>query len=169
MHLVSKKGVTTFLDRFLQNAHLDAQRILRWYSYLLLLIPLLFWAMLAFNAGLSHRSLPSLINREGMISVGIIIATLDFVLGYYLWLSRGKVLTDQRNYHFFMLCQVLSQLLVGNLICTVLALFGLYQAKQLELSDKENMATRIVKIFAGCMLVIFIICSIALLLLLTRK
>lgn len=169
MQSTSKKRVTTLLDHFLQNAHLDASRILRLYTWVLIVIPLLFGMLLILNAGFSHQSVQALINKGAVTSVAVIIAILDFVLGYYLWLVRKSVLTDRRSYRFFMLCQVVSQLLVGNLLCGLLALLGLFQAKQRKLVSAPNLATRVVQIFASMMLIIFIICSIALILLITRK
>lgn len=169
MQSKSKGRMSGFLARFLRNAHLDAPRILRWYSYILFFVPLVFWAMLAFNAQLSKQSLFDIIRKQGTVSIAIIVTILDFLVGYYLWISRGKVLTDRKSYHFFMGCQAIGQLLVGNIICVILALFGMYQSKQLTLTVTNEKNNLIMNIVSVAMLVIFIICSIALILLGFRK
>lgn len=169
MWTISKAKFTSFLDRFLNGLHLDAKKILRWYSYLLFFIPLLMWAMLAFNGALMKTSIKTMLSKQANISIAVIIAIIDFVLGYYLWISREKVLTDRRSYHLFMGCQAISQLLVGNLLCLVLALFGMYQAKQLPTTVENEKKAKMMKMISITVMIVFIICFILMMLLELRK
>ncbi|WP_155833142.1 hypothetical protein [Lactobacillus hamsteri] len=167
--MATKAKFTSFLDRFLENAHLDAKRILKWYSYVLLVVPLLFWAMLAFNATFTHTSIQTMLTKEASISIAVIVAIVDFCLGYYLMISRKKVLTDRRSYHFFMGCQAIGQLLVGNIICLLLALFGMYQSKQLSTRVNDEKAAKMMNIISLTVMIVFILCFVFLMLLELRK
>lgn len=169
MWLATKAKFTSFLDRFLENAHLDAKRILKWYSYVLFIVPLLFWAMLAFNGAFTHTSIQTMLTKEATISIAVIVAIVDFCLGYYLMISRKKVLTDRRSYHFFMGCQAIGQLLVGNIICLLLALFGMYQAKQLPSKASDDKTSKMMNIISIIVMIVLIVCFVFLMLLELRK
>ena len=56
MWAISKRKVGNFIDRITESMHLDTKKILTWYSYVLFIAPLLFWAMIALRSGASGQS-----------------------------------------------------------------------------------------------------------------
>ncbi|CPS02835.1 Uncharacterised protein [Chlamydia trachomatis] len=111
MWAISKRKVGNFIDRITESMHLDTKKILTWYSYVLFIAPLLFWAMIA---------------------ISTIVAIVDFILGYYMLLNHKQFLINRQTYRFLMGSQMIAQLFVGNLLCVVLAILGFYRARALK-------------------------------------
>lgn len=131
MWAISKQKVANFIGRMTQSMHLDTKKILTWYSYILFIAPLLFWALIAMRSAASGQTLRMIIMKQPAVAIATIIAIVDFVLGYYLLLNKQKVLINRQTYRFVMVSQMLGQMLVGNLLCVVLAILGVYRAKAL--------------------------------------
>ena len=132
MWAISKRKVGDFIDRITENMHLNAKKILAWYSYVLFIAPLWFWAMIVLRSGASGQSIRMMIMKQPMIAISTIVAIVDFILGYYMLLNRKQFLVNRQTYRFLMVSQMISQLLVGNLLCVVLAILGCYKAKALK-------------------------------------
>ncbi len=145
MWAISKQKVGNFFSRILQSMHLDAQKIMKWYSYILFIAPLCFWALLAIQSGVSKVSIQSLIMKQPAIAIGTIIAIVDFVLGYYLLLNKKKFMVNRQTYRFFMVSQLLGQIVVGNLLCAILAALGMYRATALK-KTQDNVSPLIMAI-----------------------
>ncbi|WP_278390728.1 hypothetical protein [Lactobacillus acetotolerans] len=111
-----------------------------------------------------------MIKLNPMVSVAVITAFVDFLLGYYLWISKSAILLNKNSYRFFMICQAVSQLLVGNFVCLIFALFGIFQAKNLAVASETNSKKdNLMEIISVCILLLFIICFILLMLIEFRK
>ena len=80
----------------------------------------------------SGQSLRLIIMKQPAVAIGTIIAIVDFVLGYYLLLNRQKLLLNRQTYRFLMISQLIGQVFVGNLLCVILAILGMYKAKSLK-------------------------------------
>lgn len=132
MWAISKRKVSNFLGRMTQGMHLDTKKILTWYSYILFIALLLFWALIAMRSAASGQSLRLIIMKQPAVAIGTIIAIVDFVLGYYLLLNRQKLLLNRQTYRFLMISQLIGQVFVGNLLCVILAILGMYKAKSLK-------------------------------------
>lgn len=132
MWAISKRKVGNLIDRITESMHLDTKKILTWYSYVLFIAPLLFWAMIALRSGASGQSIRMMIMKQPMIAISTIVAIVDFILGYYMLLNHKQFLINRQTYRFLMGSQMIAQLFVGNLLCVVLAILGFYRARALK-------------------------------------
>lgn len=146
-----------------QSMHLDAKKIINWYSYILFIAPLLFWALIAMRSGASRESIQSIIMKQPVVAIGTIIAIIDFVLGYYLLLNKKKFMVNRQTYRFFMVSQLIGQIVVGNLLCAILAILGMYKATALK-KTQDNVNPVIIAIsiasaviLAGCLVLILLL------------
>lgn len=146
-----------------QSMHLDAKKIINWYSYILFIAPLLFWALIAMRSGASRESIQSIIMKQPVVAIGTIIAIVDFVLGYYLLLNKKKFMVNRQTYRFFMVSQLIGQIVVGNLLCAILAVLGMYKATVLK-KTQDNVNPVIIAIsiasaviLAGCLVLILLL------------
>lgn len=168
--MVVLNKISDFLNRFLRNTNLNAKRILRLYTYILFFIPLAFAALLYLRSAMTKQPFALMIKLNPMVSVAVITAFVDFLLGYYLWISKSAILLNKNSYRFFMICQAISQLLVGNFVCLIFALFGIFQAKNLAVASETNSKRdNLMEIISVCILLLFIICFILLMLIEFRK
>lgn len=146
-----------------QSMHLDAKKIINWYSYILFIAPLLFWALIAMRSGASRESIQSILSKQPVVAIGTIIAIVDFVLGYYLLLNKKKFMVNRQTYRFFMVSQLIGQIVVGNLLCAILAILGMYKATALK-KTQDNVNPVIIAIsiasaviLAGCLVLILLL------------
>ena len=146
-----------------QSMHLDAKKIISWYSYILSIAPLLFWALIAMRSGASRESIQSIIMKQSAVAIGTIIAIVDFVLGYYLLLNKKKFMVNRQTYRFFMVSQLIGQIVVGNLLCAVLAVLGMYKATALK-KTQDNVNPVIIAI--SIVSAVLLACCLVLILLL---
>lgn len=56
MWAISKQKVANFIGRMTQSMHLDTKKILTWYSYILFIAPILFWALIAMRSAASGQT-----------------------------------------------------------------------------------------------------------------
>ncbi|KRK44807.1 hypothetical protein FC63_GL000640 [Lactobacillus amylovorus DSM 20531] len=143
--------------------YLDAKKIINWYSYILFIAPLLFWALIAMRSGASRESIQSIIMKQPVVAIGTIIAIVDFVLGYYLLLNKKKFMVNRQTYRFFMVSQLIGQIVVGNLLCAILAVLGMYKATALK-KTQDNVNPVIIAIsiasaviLVGCLVLILLL------------
>lgn len=146
-----------------QSMYLDAKKIINWYSYILFIAPLLFWALIAMRSGASRESIQSIIMKQPVVAIGTIIAIVDFVLGYYLLLNKKKFMVNRQTYRFFMVSQLIGQIVVGNLLCAILAVLGMYKATALK-KTQDNVNPVIIAIsiasaviLVGCLVLILLL------------
>lgn len=146
-----------------QSMYLDAKKIINWYSYILFIAPLLFWALIVMRSGASRESIQSIIMKQPVVAIGTIIAIVDFVLGYYLLLNKKKFMVNRQTYRFFMVSQLIGQIVVGNLLCAILAVLGMYKATALK-KTQDNVNPVIIAIsiasaviLAGCLVLILLL------------
>lgn len=152
MWAVSKRKFSNLLDRIARTVHLDANRTIEWYSYILFLIPIALWLMIEMRILASKQSW-TVMFKQPAVAVGVIIAFVDLMTGYYLLLKEQEVLETYENYRFFMMWQAISQILVGNFLCFVMALIGIHEAKSLKNGQRDATVT-VVSIVSGLFLVI---------------
>lgn len=83
--------------------------------------------------------------KQPAVAIVTIIAIVDFVLGYYLLLNKKQFLINRQTYRFLMVSQLIGQILVGNLLCGVLAILGMYKAKTLK-KTQDNISPVVIAI-----------------------
>lgn len=143
-----------FFANLLQNYRLSAQRILRIYGVILMLIPIAFGLMVWLESQMQGASVTHLVRQEPVISISMVIAFSDFILGYYLLLKQRQVLASQKTFRFFMAWQCLGQLLMGNFVCAFLAFCGSYQARHINSTQKTNPELQGLTIMLTCLYLI---------------
>lgn len=163
MWAMSKHKIANFIGRVTENMRLDTKRILTLYSYILFIAPLLFWALIAMRGAAAGQSIRMIIMKQPAVAIATIIAIVDFMLGYYLLLNKQKVLVNRQTYRFLMVNQIIGQMFVGNLLCLILAILGMYRAKALKKTqDSVNPIVMSVSIasavlFIGCFVLILLL------------
>ncbi len=86
-----------------------------------------------------------MIMKQPAVAIATIAAIVDFVLGYYLMLNKKQFLVNCQTYRFLMVSQLIGQVLVGNLLCGVLAILGMYKAKTLK-KTQDNISPIVIAI-----------------------
>lgn len=150
--------MNNYMIRFLDKVHMDNNKILITYIYALFVIPLFFGTFILFEATVSKQSLTTILAKTPLIAIDVIMTFTDFILGYYIWLKKNNVLKDLSTYHFFMLCQVIGQIMVGNLFCAILAAAGVLRTRQARRNFKNG--NKIIRGASIAYLMIFFFCLI---------
>lgn len=161
--ILSKNILSNFLDKILRTLRLNAKKILKWYSIILLVAPLLYAAFLQLTVLKTKQPIAIMMSKQPMIAVSIIIAFIDFLLGYYCWIKNKEILSDSKGYRSFMICQMICQLLLGNIFCFVLGALGIHASSQLETSSNTrstvNSIVTLVStiLLGGCVILVYMI------------
>lgn len=155
--------LNNWIIKFLDKAHLNTSRILITYICALLLIPVFFSFFMILEVAITKSNVMTIM-KSPYVAVDVIIIITDFILGYYLWLKKDNFLYKNHNYRFFMTCQLIGQLLVGNLFCSILALFGLISLRSVKKGWQEN-SEWLIKVISIAFIFLFGICSAIIILL----
>lgn len=148
MWAISKQKVANFFGRVTRDLSLDTNKIISWYSYILFVAPLLFWALIGLRSAASRQSMRMIIVKQPAVAIGVIIAIVDFMLGYFLLLNKKKFLANRQTYRLLMVSQLVGQIVVGNLLCAVLAILGMYKANALK-KTQDNVSPILLGICLG--------------------
>ncbi len=65
-------------------------------------------------------------------TVMFIISATDFIVGYFLWINRAKITRQRKKFITINCFLLLTQILVGNFVNSVLALLSICIATQIE-------------------------------------
>lgn len=163
--MVSK--INNFVISFLDRAHLDTRKILTTYIYALILIPLFFGSFIILTSSIAKQNINVVLNNTPLIAIDMIVALTDFIMGYYIWLKKDLILKHEGNYRFLMFSQAISQLMVGNIFCLILALFGIIRIN--EQSGKLKSQSNFIKVPAFIFLTIFGFCLVLTISIFIRK
>ncbi|WP_294891163.1 hypothetical protein [uncultured Lactobacillus sp.] len=163
--MVSK--INNFVISFLDRAHLDTKKILTTYIYALILIPLFFGSFIVLTSSVAKQNINVVLNNTPLIAIDMIVALTDFIMGYYIWLKKDLILKHEGNYRFLMFTQAISQLMVGNIFCLILALFGIIRIY--EQSGKLKCQSNFIKVPAVIFLTIFGFCLVLTISIFIRK
>ena len=125
MWTTTKNKVADFCDQIMERLHLNTRSILKWYSIILFFAPLLYWALLEFRIVMEKASLADMMHNQPAVAISVIVAITDFLLGYYCWINKNKLVSSIKELKTFYIWQFVCQLFVGNIICSLLCLFGL--------------------------------------------
>lgn len=155
MWTMTKNKVTDFCDQIMERLHLNVCSILKWYSIILFVAPLLYWLLLEFRAITEKITLLDMMQKQPTAAISIIVAITDFLLGYYCWIKKNSLVKDLRGLKVFWVCQSICQLFVGNLICLILSILGL---RALRNSDSVNETVPYFKIAIVISTVLYVLC-----------
>lgn len=156
MWTMTKNKVADFCDQIMERLHLNTRSILKWYSIILFVAPLLYWALLEFKIVMEKASLSDIMHNQPAVAISVIVAITDFVLGYYCWINKSKLVSSIKDLKLLYLCQFFCQLFVGNIICSLLCLFGL-RALRNQRTDKVAVSYFRTAIITSTILYVFCI------------
>ena len=91
MWTTTKNKVADFCDQIMERLHLNTRSILKWYSIILFVAPLLYWALLEFRIVMEKASLADMMHNQPAVAISVIVAITDFLLGYYCWINKNKL------------------------------------------------------------------------------
>lgn len=166
MGILSKNFLSNFLDKFMQRLNLSAKKLLKWYTVVLFFAPLLYAALLKLTVLKENQSIATMMAKQPLAAVSVIIAIVDFLIGYYCWMQQDQILADSKGYRTFMAWQMGCQLLLGNFICFILAALSIHAINKdkVETSSNKksiiniNIVTLISTILlGGCVALVFLI------------
>lgn len=159
MWTTTKNKVADFCDQIMERLHLNTRSILKWYSIILFVAPLLYWALLEFRIVMEKASLSDMMHNQPAIAISVIVAITDFLLGYYCWINKDKLISSIKELKTFYIWQFVCQLFVGNIICSLLCLFGL---RALQGQKKNNVTVSYFKATILVSTILYIFCILLL-------
>ncbi|MBU5235081.1 hypothetical protein KQI01_08005, partial [Vibrio cholerae] len=80
MWTMTKNKATSFCDQIMERLHLNTRSILKWYSIILFVAPLLYWGLLEFRLVMTQVSFVNMLHKHPAMAVSFIIAITDFLL-----------------------------------------------------------------------------------------
>ena len=131
-------------------------QFLKIYCLILFFSPSFYILCLEVGARIAGKTLFAYADASPLIAAILISGACDFLLSVISWLDWNRLTKTQDNYVRFMQLQVASQLLTGNLLCLVLAIFGLRQGK--DVAGQGKVPSQAVAIAYFC-LAMAIICG----------
>ena len=105
MWTTTKNKVADFCDQIMERLHLNTRSILKWYSIILFFAPLLYWALLEFRIVMEKASLADMMHNQPAVAISVIVAITDFLLGYYCWINRNKLVSNIKELKTFYVWQ----------------------------------------------------------------
>lgn len=149
--MISHLNFSSFLDRIVQNLKLTPKKLLKWYSYILILVPLACAVFVSLNLVTARTSFANLIRSQAGLAVGVIIALCDLIIGYFCLLNLSNF-GKKKTYKRFMITQVITQALVGNFMCVIMGILGIHLSKELKNEGQVNSKVKLVINFGTALL-----------------
>jgi hypothetical protein len=101
------------------------------------------------------------------IAILSIVAGLDVMSGYSLWMARKRVLSNRRLYQLVLVSVLVTQLLVSNFLVAGAALVGILFSRQIgatkPLAHKSSVAVPISLLSLG-----YVFCTVMMVTVMTR-
>jgi hypothetical protein len=141
--MISHLNFSSFLDRIVQNLKLTPKKLLKWYSYVLIFVPLACAALVGLHLVTSATTFSNLLKNQAGLAVGVIIALCDLIIGYFCLLNL-EIFYKRKTYRVFMVTQVITQALVGNFMCVIMAILGIYLSQELPNEKQINLKAKLV-------------------------
>lgn len=123
--------------------HLNPKRAFYGVIVILGFSPVAFFAFLAMNANIQSLSIVQEMQHEPYIAILTLVAFLDIIVAYVLWMARHDILNSRRDYRLVMIALTAQQLMVGNLVSVALTLLALSLGK--NLTDKRMQGSSFMK------------------------
>ena len=90
--------VSNYFQSLAQLLHLNLKRVFYTIILILALVPLAYVLFLMLNAAKEGLSITGVMKERPTIAILSIVAGLDVMCGYSLWMIREQVLADRRLY-----------------------------------------------------------------------
>lgn len=163
MEKVKKKNkVSEYLRTVLYQMGLTPRRAINSMIFLLVFSFLASICYILFLSSKSGTKFQTFLGANPQSAVMFIISAIDFGLGYVLWNKREKLVTRRKNFQAVTFFLLLSQLIVGNLVCVILAVIALYVSSQVKDDGGKYLSSAEIMLFSLSGLV-YVFCAILLL------
>ena len=129
--------VSNYFQSLAQILHLNLKRTFYTIILILALVPLAYALFLMLNATKEGLSLTDIMRQRPTIAILSIVAGLDIMCGYSLWMIREQVLADRRLYRIILIGILITQLLVNNLLVAGAAIAGLMFSGQVQNNNAD--------------------------------
>ncbi|KRL44733.1 hypothetical protein [Lacticaseibacillus manihotivorans] len=145
METTIKQKASGYLHELARFLHLDQRRLFYGVVAVLMLLPVAFLAFLAVNATMESMSIIAVLKAKPLIAALSIIAGLDMLVGYTLWMARQDILADRTTFRWVISAVVLSQLFVSNVLVAIAGTFALaFSGKQTVQHVKANVKVKLI-------------------------
>ncbi|KAB1964925.1 hypothetical protein [Lacticaseibacillus paracasei] len=162
-----KERVSNYFQSFAEMLHLNLKRIFYGIILILSLVPLAYALFLMLNAAKEGLSVMGVMQQRPTIAILSIVAGLDIMSGYSLWMARKRVLSNRRLYQLVLVSVLVTQLLVSNFLVAGAALVGLLFSRQIGatklLAHKSSVAVPISLLSLG-----YVFCTVMMVTVMTR-
>ncbi|MDC4186478.1 hypothetical protein MK904_10230 [Loigolactobacillus coryniformis] len=91
----------------------------------LTLVPIIFIAYLLLNANLQSMDVLTLMEKQPYIAVMVIVAGLDIITGYIMWMARADILASRQTFRLLVTAIMIQQLAVSNFVIGIGATIAL--------------------------------------------
>lgn len=78
MWTMTKNKVTSFCDQIMERLHLNTRSILKWYSIILFVAPLLYWCLLEFRLVMTQVSFVNMLHKHPARLFPLLLLLLTF-------------------------------------------------------------------------------------------
>ncbi|WP_035457170.1 hypothetical protein [Loigolactobacillus coryniformis] len=132
------KKVFTYIQTINRALNFNAKR--SFYTVLIVLgvIPFLFMAYIGLIANFNSKSIMYVLQTNPRLTVLLIIALLDLLSTYVMWMIRDSIVANRRQLRFVMLTVIFQQLLVANFMVTGFALMAIVMSRELPTSNNKS-------------------------------
>ena len=127
--------VSNYFQSLAQLLHLNLKRVFYTIILILALVPLAYVLFLMLNAAKEGLSITGVMKERPTIAILSIVAGLDVMCGYSLWMIREQVLADRLLYQMILIGVLITQLFVSNLLVAGAAVAGLMFSGQIQNTD----------------------------------
>ncbi|HJE96657.1 MAG TPA: hypothetical protein K8V00_03465 [Ligilactobacillus acidipiscis] len=157
-----RNKVSEYFRTVLYQIGLTPRRAVNSMIFLLVFSSLASICYILLLAGKSGTAFQTFLGSNPQSAVMFIISTVDFGLGYVLWNKKEELITRRKNFQAFSTFLLFSQLIVGNLVCVILAGISLYVSSQVKNDEGKYLSGAEITLFSISGLV-YIFCVIILL------
>ena len=144
------------LRNLLRFIHLNLKTSFNSVMVILVGSPIVYGLFLYMNAATSSMSVTKVMEKSPYIGIMTIVAFLDLIIGYSLWMHREDILQDRVTFRMIMSAILLQQIMVGNIFVSVAAAASLVFSKEVPLNKKSSKPKHVAPVVA--MSIMFLLC-----------
>jgi len=145
------------MDKFVGFLRYDLKKALNVYTIILAVVPILFFAYIAFALNLAGMSLQGYFYKSPITAVMFIVCLVDIVVAYVLFFQRDVLLTSNKSTVYVFTALTIAQLAVGNLVSFVLGVIVLYLSRDIK-SSNNKLNRNFMYLLIGC-IPLYMICA----------
>lgn len=150
------KKVFTYIQTVNRALNFNTKR--SFYTVLIVLgiIPFLFMAYIGLIANFNSKSVLYVLQTNPRLTVLLIIALLDLLSAYAMWMIRDNIITDRKQLRTMMLVIIVQQLLVADFMVAGFALMTLVMSGELPVTSTK--CSRQFWLISGVATIMYLFC-----------